>query len=59
MKKDNVREANKTGSMAGALETFRRSIARFSRRDDDTETAVPGLSLFWRSEPAQPYSALQ
>jgi AraC-like DNA-binding protein len=58
MKIYNVGEVNKIDNMAAAIEAFRRSLARFSRKDDDTETAVPGLSLFWRSEPSQPYSAL-
>ncbi len=44
--------------MSDTLEVLCKSIARLAGRDDRTETAVSGLSFFWRSEPTQPYSAM-
>jgi AraC-like DNA-binding protein len=48
-------QTNESGS---ALEALGKSIARLADKDDRTETAVPGLSFFWRGEPTQPYSAM-
>lgn len=58
MEKHFENKTHETDNMSGALEVLCRGIARLADKDDRTETAVPGLSFFWRSEPTQPYSAM-
>lgn len=44
--------------MAGALEHFRNSIARLTEQGELQTTAIPGLSLFRRTEPTKPISGM-
>jgi AraC-like DNA-binding protein len=58
MKRQFKYEPDETDTMSSALEVLCRGIARLADKDELTETAVPGLSFVWRSEPTQPYSAM-
>jgi AraC-like DNA-binding protein len=58
MKNHFENKTHETDNMSATLEVLCRNIARLADKDDRTETAVPGLSFFWRSEPTQPYSAM-
>jgi len=44
--------------MNDQLSSLRTSIARLTGKEDGTETAVPGLTLYRKSEPTQPYSGM-
>jgi AraC-like DNA-binding protein len=44
--------------METAIESLRRSIARWTDKSERVETAVPGLTLYQRAEPTQPASAM-
>jgi AraC-like DNA-binding protein len=44
--------------MGTALESLRRSIARWTDKSDRVETVVAGLTLYQRTEPTQPTSAM-
>lgn len=44
--------------MSSALEALSKNIARLADKNDRTETALPGLSFYWRDEPTEPSSAM-
>ena len=50
-----VYKRNEPGS---AIELLGKSIARLADKDELTETSVPGLSLYRKSEPTRPNSAI-
>jgi AraC-like DNA-binding protein len=45
-------------SMVAALESLKKSIARWTDKGDLRETAVPGLSIFRRDEPTPPVNLM-
>lgn len=47
-----------SGDLAFALENLSKSIARFTEGGEKHETAIPGFSLFRRSEPTEPISSM-
>jgi AraC-like DNA-binding protein len=58
MKKQIVKKVFDNNNMGTALEALGKSIARWTDRGDQLVTAIPGLSLFRRSEPTQPESRM-
>ena len=58
MRKQTVNQALENHGMEGALEAFRQSIARWTEKGDQLETAIPGLALWRRIEPTQPASGM-
>jgi len=58
MKSIDINKNNELDTMAGQLSAFRKSIARLTGKEDGTETIVPGLTLYRKSEPTQPYSGM-
>jgi AraC-like DNA-binding protein len=58
MQKQAGKQAFENSSMAVALETLGRSIARWTGKGDQHTTAIPGLSLYRRDEPSQPTSIM-
>jgi AraC-like DNA-binding protein len=54
----NINKNNEPDNMAGQLSALRESIARLTGKEDGTETAVPGLTLYLKSQPTQPYSGM-
>lgn len=58
MQKQAVKQAFENNSMEIALETLRKSIARWTDKGEQTVTAIPGLSLYRRHEPTQPKNIL-
>jgi AraC-like DNA-binding protein len=54
----NINKNNESDTMADQLSALRMSVARLTGKEDGTETAVPGLTLYRKSEPTQPYSAM-
>ncbi|HTY21710.1 MAG TPA: hypothetical protein VMC85_01165 [Desulfomonilaceae bacterium] len=51
MRKQAVNQAFENNSMEVALEALRKSITRWTDKDDQLMTAIPGLSLYRRDEP--------
>jgi AraC-like DNA-binding protein len=58
MKKQTITQVAENGEMETAIESLRRSIARWTDKSERVETAVPGLTLYQRAEPTQPASAM-
>jgi AraC-like DNA-binding protein len=58
MKKQTITRVAENGEMETAIESLRRSIARWTDKSERVETAVPGLTLYQRAEPTQPASAM-
>ena len=58
MSKQAVEQALENHSMEGALEALGESIARWTGKDGQVETTIPGLSLWRRIEPTQPVSGM-
>jgi AraC-like DNA-binding protein len=58
MKPININKNNEPDTMADRLSALRESIARLTGKEDGTGTAVPGLILYRKSEPTQPYSGM-
>ena len=58
MRKQAVKQALENNSIVVALEALAKSIARYTDKGDQLETAVPGLSLYRRIEPTQPTSGM-
>ena len=58
MSKQAVEQAFENNSMEAALEALAESIARWTGKGDQIETAIPGLSLYRRQEPTQPASGM-
>ncbi len=54
----NINKNSGPDTMADQLSALRESIARLTGEEDRTETAVPGLTLYRKSEPTQPYSGM-
>lgn len=46
------------GSLAVARAAFGKSIARWTENGEQRPTAIPGLSLFRRDEPSEPFSGM-
>ncbi len=58
MRKQAVKQEFENNSMEAALEALGMSIARWTDKADQLETAIPGLSLWQRIEPTQPTSGM-
>ena len=58
MKKQFKNLHNETDTMSNALEALRKSIARLADKNDRTETALSGLSLYRKDGPTGPVSAM-
>jgi AraC-like DNA-binding protein len=58
MGKQTVEQAFENNSIEVALEALGKSIARWTDKGDQLETAIPGLSLWRRDEPTQPTSGM-
>jgi len=58
MRKQAVKQAIENNSREVALEALGASIARWTEKGDQLETAIPGLSLWQRIEPTQPASGM-
>jgi AraC-like DNA-binding protein len=58
MKKQTITRVAENGEMETAIESLRRSMARWTDKSERVETAVPGLTLYQRAEPTQPASAM-
>jgi AraC-like DNA-binding protein len=56
MRKQAVNQAFENNSMEVGRETLAKSLARWTDKGDQLETAIPGLSLFRRDAPTQPMS---
>jgi AraC-like DNA-binding protein len=56
MRKQAVNQAFENNSMEVAREALAKSLARWTDKGDQLETAIPGLSLFRRDAPTQPMS---
>ncbi len=53
MRKQGIKQAFENNSMEVALEALGKSIARWTDKGDQLETAIPGLAL-WRRDQADP-----
>ncbi len=58
MRKQTVKQALENNSREVALKALVESIARWTGRDDQVETAIPGLALYRRDEPTEPASGM-
>lgn len=58
MQKQAVKQMFENNSMEATLEALGKSIARWTDKGDQPETAIPGLALFRRDEPTQPMSTM-
>src|SRR5574341_26259 len=58
MKKQAIKQVIDNSELETALETLRRSIARWTDKSERVETAIPGLILYQRATPTQPASAM-
>jgi AraC-like DNA-binding protein len=58
MRKQAVNQASENNSMKVALEALGESIARWTDKGDQRETAIQGLSLHRRDEPSEPTSIM-
>jgi AraC-like DNA-binding protein len=58
MRKEAFKQDVGINSMEVALESLRKSIARWTDKGEQHTTAVPGLSLFRRDEPTGPISGM-
>jgi hypothetical protein len=58
MMKDDNNKVSDYNSLGVAIESLRTSIARLTEKGELHISAVPGLSLFRRSEPTEPISPL-
>jgi AraC-like DNA-binding protein len=58
MRKQAVNRASKNNRMEVALEALGKSIARWTDKGDQRETAIQGLSLHRRDEPSEPTSIM-
>ncbi len=58
MKKESVMSELKNNNMEVTLETVRNSIAQCTEKGEQQVTAVPGLSLYKRTEPTEPISGM-
>jgi len=58
MNNQSINRVSETNSIAVALESLGNSIARWTDQGEQHETAIPGLSLFRRTEPTEPISAM-
>jgi AraC-like DNA-binding protein len=58
MKKQCQNKTYEANNMSGTLESLRKSIARLADKNDRTETALWGLSLYKKDEPTEPVSAM-
>jgi AraC-like DNA-binding protein len=58
MSKQTFKQAFENDSMEVALEALGESIARWTDKGDQIETAIPGLALWRRDEPTQPTSGM-
>ena len=58
MKPTSITKNNEHYTMADQLSALRASIARLTEKEDRTGTAIPGLTLYKKSEPTQPYSGM-
>jgi AraC-like DNA-binding protein len=58
MSKQAVKQAFENNSKEVALESLGKSIARWTDKGDQLETAIPGLALWRRIEPTQPASGM-
>jgi AraC-like DNA-binding protein len=58
MRKQAVNQASENNSMEVELGALGKSIARWTDKSDQLETAIPGLALWRRDEPTQPASGM-
>jgi AraC-like DNA-binding protein len=58
MKKQIVKKVFDNNNMGTELEALGKSIARWTDKGDQLETAIPGLALWRRIEPTQPASGM-
>jgi AraC-like DNA-binding protein len=58
MSKQTVKQVFENNSMEVAVEALGKSIARWTDKGDQLETAIPGLALWRRIEPTQPTSGM-
>jgi AraC-like DNA-binding protein len=58
MKRQYKHEPDETETMLNAVDNLRKSIARLADKNDRTETALPGLSLYRKDGPTEPVSAM-
>src|SRR5512134_1340788 len=58
MKRNVIKQVLENSEVETALETLRRSIARWTDKSERIETAIPGLLLYQRAAPTQPASAM-
>jgi AraC-like DNA-binding protein len=58
MRKQAVNQASGNNSMEVELGALGKSIARWTDKSDQLETAIPGLALWRRDEPTQPASGM-
>ena len=58
MKNHTSKKDSANDCIEGALNTLRRSIARWADKSDRLTTAIPGLSLYQRNEPTPPTNIL-
>ncbi len=58
MNKQPLNKVFENNSIEVALESLGNSIARWTHKGEQHETAIPGLSLFRRAEPTEPISGM-
>ena len=56
MIKPSMKQKNDNNGMEKALEALGKSIARWTDKSGRVETAIPGLTLYRRNEPSEPWS---
>ncbi len=54
MAKQDVKQVFENNDLEIALETLGKGITRWTDEGDQSVTAIPGLSLYWRNEPTEP-----
>lgn len=58
MKRQSKHEPDENETMLSAVDNLRKSIARLADKNDRTETALSGLSLYRKDGPTEPVSAM-